>query len=816
MAQSLSSQPSNDLLRTPHQWIWIGPTSNPEGQDGAFEALFRFELEGVVQPASSEDPSPEDRMRSEIGGATYEAVLDALYPGQRLEFHFNTWLSGGNGPGLDWNIIGRTRARTLDEARHHAERLWENLAILLNSQPNYRFRPRLDPLRESQLDWTYRLAPRSAEVSAHEMGFQGHGTVRDAQVLLFPMLDPQPAKPLPLLAIMTGVPINLDLCVAVEPTRVSDAVRERLVAADKALRDGTPPCLVWPQGRTLEKEVVLKQAPHWLNMIEYWLGHVEAVSAQVTVRSSTPVSQGLLGLLGAAIFPLCTFEPESDDDESPGTNPGRSQQGGRSVLDLRALLHDDQTLLQSLFPDTAQLGELNLPRSYPLPPSRLPEKGVRLGTVNGQDIRFSQEDRLRHSYIVGATGSGKSTLLLHLIMQDIHAGRGVCLIDPHGDLYDEVLDRVPRKRAREVVIFNPSDFDWVPGLNFLECATRFPEVEQSLITNEMMLIFDRLYDLRQTGGPMFEQYMRNALLLVMGSPVSGGTLMDVPLLLENRAYRKKLLATCVHPLVVSFWKDQAEKAGGEASLTNIAPYITSKLNQFTHNVLMRRIIGQKKTTLHFRQIMDQGGILLVNLAKGLLSERDARMLGMLLMGKLFHAALGRIDQPLAQRKTFHVYVDEFQNFTTATVGHMLSEARKFGLCLTLANQHLAQLEGSQPGGNLMDAVLGNVGNILLFRLGVLDAEKLEKFTKPWLEGKDLQYLPDFHVAARLLCEHEPIKPFVFRTDGKPAVGEKGLKQRIIQHSRKRDAQPAGDVDAAILEGIRTARGSEAEDKMPFA
>lgn len=797
-----SQRPDGHFLAT-HRWIRVIRTETPKDQNEAFEAVFRFELEGIVRPKQSEDSGPEERMRSDMGWVAYEVVLEALYPGQRLEFHFSTWRAGDNRPAVDWNILGRTRAPTLEDALRHAERLWENLAILLANQPNYRFRPRVEPLLQPELDCEYHLTPRTAAVAAHEMGFYSATASEEQPTLLLPMLDVQPAKPLPLLAILNGLPTDLDLCLALEPATLDDPLRERLVATAKTLRDSSPTCRMWPQGRPLEQDVVLHQTPQWLQMIEYWLAHVEAVRTEITLRSSTPVSDGLRGLIGTAIFPNYSYEPERDPEEVISETDRQA-----TSFDLRNLLHDDVALLPTLFPDTAQLGELNLPRSYPLPPSRLARKGLRLGSVNGQDILLSQADRMRHTYIVGATGSGKSTLLLNLITQDIHAGYGVCLIDPHGDLYEEVLERIPRQRASEVVIFNPSDFEWSPGLNFLECTTRFPEVEQSLIANEMMLIFDRLYDLRQTGGPMFEQYMRNALMLVMGSPKSGGTLIDVPLLFENAGFRQRLLRTCGNPLVVSFWKQQAERAGSEAALPNMAPYITSKLNQFTHNILLRRIIGQKKTTIHFRQIMDRGGILLINLAKGLLSQMDTRMLGMLLLGKLFHAALGRTDLPLSQRRTFHVYVDEFQNFTTATVGHMLSEARKFGLCMTLANQHLAQLEKGQGGENVLDDVLGNVGNLLLFRLGVLDAERLEKFTRPWLDGQDLQYLPDYHVAARLLSSHEPVRPFVFRTDPKPPATGDGLKQRILRHSRQRDARPARDVDAAILAAIRAAAGTD--------
>lgn len=416
-------------------------------------------------------------------------------------------------------------------------------------------------------------------------------------------------------------------------------------------------------------------------------------------------------------------------------------------------------------------------------------------------FRLAEVDRSRHTYIAGATGSGKSTLLFNMIAQDIADGEGVCLIDPHGDLYRDVLDAVPPGRAKDVVLFDPCDFDYAVGLNFLECDGPHPQVRMNLIANEMIKIFDRLYDLRQTGGPMFELYMRNALLLVMdnGTP---GTLMDVLRIFEDKDHREHLKRICKNPLVVRFWSEQAERAGGEASLANITPYITSKLNQFTHNALLRPIIGQLKSTLNFRQIMDHRQILLVNLSKGLLGELDAQLLGMLLIGKLFFAAMGRVAVPEARRTPFNWYIDEFQNFTTDTLAHLLSESRKFGIRLTLANQNLAQLNQVHGRENLMEAVLGNVGNLCFFRMGAADAEKLATYTRPELDAQDLQYLPDFHAATRLLRNNEPMRPFVLqtlpkqkRTSADQPEGSPG--RRILKNSRRCHARPVAEVEAEI-------------------
>ncbi|MEQ1848670.1 MAG: TraM recognition domain-containing protein, partial [Nitrospira sp.] len=265
-------------------------------------------------------------------------------------------------------------------------------------------------------------------------------------------------------------------------------------------------------------------------------------------------------------------------------------------------------------------------------------------------------------------------------------------------------------------------------------------------------------------------------------------------------YRAYLKSICQNPLVVSFWDRQAEQVSGEASLKNMAPYITSKLNQFTHNPLLRPIIGQRHSSINFRQIMDDKQILLVNLSKGLLGEFDTQLLGMILIGKLFIAAMGRADINKAQRTPFHWYIDEFQNFATDSIGHLLSESRKYGLRLSLANQNLTQLHLGNGSKDLREAVLGNVANLLFFRMGVTDAQQLSAYTQPELSSQDLQFLPDFHAVARLLNHNAPMRPVVLKTLPKQErLLDEEVKDEILAYCRDRYMRPIEEVEQEIFE-----------------
>jgi hypothetical protein len=304
---------------------------------------------------------------------------------------------------------------------------------------------------------------------------------------------------------------------------------------------------------------------------------------------------------------------------------------------------------------------------------------------------------------------------------------------------------------------------------------------------------------------MFESYMRNALLTLMSDEERTATLLDVVRFFEDAGFRKRSMARSGNPMAASFWSRQAEVAGGELSLQNMAPYITSKLNQFTHNSLLRPIVAQPRSSIDFRAAMDDGRIVLVNLAKGLLGEFDTRLLGMLIIGKLFNAALGRATMPVAERRLFNLYIDEFQALVTPTVIGLLSEARKFGLSLTMANQHLAQLMSADSPSSVADAVLGNVATLLFFRVGPKDAARLEAFTQPVLGAHDLQRLPDHHVACRMVSRNVPLSPFVF--DVEPQARLRQDEQARIAESIRTRAKNSytrarAEVDREIMAGWR--------------
>lgn len=408
-------------------------------------------------------------------------------------------------------------------------------------------------------------------------------------------------------------------------------------------------------------------------------------------------------------------------------------------------------------------------------------------------------DRAQHCYVLGASGTGKSSLLAGMIGQDIAAGRGVCVLDPHGDLTADVLARVPARRLRDLVLVDPGDTTRAPGLNLLEPSPGVPaERHAAFAINEMMRIFARLYDLSVAGGPMFEKYMRNALSLVMENRLRGGTLVDVPWLFEDRDYRDALLANCTNPYTLSFWRKEAEAVRGDGALANMAPYITCKLNQFTHNAVLRPIIGQSQGTLDLGACMRDGRILLVNLAKGALGSLDARLLGMLLLAKLLAEAMARGHG--TARAPYYLYVDEAQSFATETMAELLAEARKFGLHLTLANQNLGQLDATAPG--LRDALLGNAGNLLLMRVGPADAALVQSWTAPQIDAQQLQFLGNYRVAARMLVDGEPALPFVFRTEPLPPVPRRNAaasarRAETLSAVRRSTTRPVTEVEEAL-------------------
>jgi hypothetical protein len=436
------------------------------------------------------------------------------------------------------------------------------------------------------------------------------------------------------------------------------------------------------------------------------------------------------------------------------------------------------------------------------PPDNLPTSGILIGDAMfrgvAKPVYITDDDRRRHIYVVGQTGTGKSTLLGNMIIEDIQSGKGVAIIDPHGDLVENALGFVPKERMDDVIYFNPGDLARPLGLNMLDFNYDRPE-EKTFIVNEMQSIFNKLFS-QETMGPMFEQYMRNALLLMMEDmPNEAATLVEVPRIFTDSAYRARKLARIHNPVVIDFWEKEAIKAGGEASLANMTPYITSKFNNFISNDYMRPIIGQPKSAFNFRDVMDSKKILLVNLSKGKIGDINAGLLGMVITGKILMAALSRVDIADAEKRPdFNLYIDEFQNFTTDSIATILSEARKYRLNLTMAHQFIAQLEDK-----IKDAVFGNVGSELVFRVGVQDAEFLVKQFEPAFNQNDLINIDNLNAYAKILINGQTSKPFNLKVGTASwNGGDKELAEKLKEYSRMKYGQERQVIEDDIFKRLR--------------
>ncbi len=387
-------------------------------------------------------------------------------------------------------------------------------------------------------------------------------------------------------------------------------------------------------------------------------------------------------------------------------------------------------------------------------PSLIPDSGLRLGTsvYRGQkrEIFIQEKDRQRHMYIVGKTGTGKSEFLKDMIMQDIRDGKGLAVMDPHGELVEDIMQLIPPERAEEVIYFNPSDTERPMGLNIMEAQT---EDQMHFVVGSIISLMYKLYDPHKTGiiGPRFEHAIRNAMLTIMAEP--GATFIELVRCLTDQKYVQELLPKVKDPVVRRYWTDQIAQTS-DFHKSEVLDYIVSKFGKFITNKVMRNIIGQSQSAFNFRQVMDEGKILLVNLSKGKLGEEDAKFLGLILVPKLLTAAMSRQDVPLDQRKDFYLYVDEFQNYATEDFAVILSEARKYRLNLIVANQFVAQIEEE-----VKNAVFGNVGSVVTFRVGVPDANFLQHEFTPVFTETDLTNIEKYHVYIKTIVGNEPVAPF---------------------------------------------------------
>ncbi|MDD2899039.1 MAG: type IV secretion system DNA-binding domain-containing protein [Desulfuromonadaceae bacterium] len=511
-------------------------------------------------------------------------------------------------------------------------------------------------------------------------------------------------------------------------------------------------------------------------------------------------------------------------------------QGG---YDTRDMEHED-FMAATCFPERSpfSIGEAACAFRFPSPPSRdIPGLKVQRFRANlamlppeldespesirlflnefqgmSQPVHIDPDDRMRHCFIQGQTGTGKSSLLEHMIIQDIYAGRGLAVIDPHGDMVDNIINHIPRERAEDLIILDLLDRERPLGFNILQWSTIS---ERDLIIDSLYQHVDHIYDMKTTGGPIFESYFRGALKLLMGDKPREGfvpTLLEFKRCFTDREFRHWLLKSVSDQQIIDFI-EEAEAAGGDAQLANIAPYISSKFSRFINDISLQRIIGQEETSFDFDEIINKGKIFLVKMAKGRFGSEVSALLATMLVSRFQAAAMKRGEMPMKDRRDFFLYVDEAHNLPSQNVTELLSEARKYRLGLILATQYCSQL-GNVSGSkdDLLAAVFGNVGSLITFRTGSQDADLLSKGFAPYFNSLDIMSLPNYHGYARMNLNNQAMTPFSFRTElnASPEDAELGRRMKVL--SRLKYGQDCNIVDATIFRRVYNWKNTDCEKK----
>lgn len=446
-------------------------------------------------------------------------------------------------------------------------------------------------------------------------------------------------------------------------------------------------------------------------------------------------------------------------------------------------------------------------------PRNMPDDGLLLGfnVFRGvkKPVRLALGDRQRHLYAVGQTGTGKSTFLENLALQDMLRGDGFAFVDPHGDTAEKLLAMVPKERTEDVIYFCPFDMDYPMGLNLFEFTN--PD-QKDFLVQEALNMLQKLYDPQHQGimGPRYEHIFRNAALAIMADP-AGGTFVDVPKLFRDPEFLKQKLQHVKDPSVLEFWQKEYPASQRSNESGEVTSWFVSKFGAFLSNEMMRNIIGQTKSAFDLREIMDNKKILLVNLSKGRTGELNSKLLGMVFVMKFQAAAMSRSDIPESERKDFALYVDEFQNFSTDSFATIMSEARKYHLNLIVANQFTTQLTEE-----IRDAVFGNIGTIVSFRIGQNDVESLSRYFQPQFDGDDLLRVPNANTVVRTLVNGVPTQPFSMAT--LPPLGNPnpGLADALKQLSAAKYGKPKAVVEKTIFDRLATRTPETKPFHSPFA
>jgi hypothetical protein len=527
----------------------------------------------------------------------------------------------------------------------------------------------------------------------------------------------------------------------------------------------------------------------------------------IRVVASSNISQKSQGILKSVLASFALFDAPgkngfkftpAKDIESFVTSyimrffPQAINQNVLNAVELATLFH---------FPDQSNIPTSQLERQASKQvdgPRNVPDDGLLLGynVFRGvkKPIRLALTDRQRHMYVVGQTGTGKSTFLENVALQDMLNGDGFAFVDPHGDTAENLLAMVPKERAEDVIYFCPADMDYPMGLNLFEF---YAEEQKDFLIQETLNMLYKLYDPQRQGiiGPRFERIFTNCALLLMSDP-KGGTFVDVPKLLIDPDFMKEKLQYVTDQNVLDFWTKEWPNSQRSNEAGEVISWVVSKFGAFLSNEMMRNIIGQNKSSFNIREIMDQKKILLVNLSKGKTGDLNSRLLGMIFVMKFQAAAMSRADIPERDRKDFCLYVDEFQNFSTDSFATIMSEARKYRLNLVVANQFTTQLSDE-----IRDAVFGNMGSIVAFRVGQNDVDALTRYFQPLFDAEDLLRVPNYNTIVRTLINGVPTQPFSMAALPRLGTPNDKLAEALKELTAAKFGRPRAEVAAEISERL---------------